>query len=97
MATIFRLGEVPEKTIFMVMSIEKKDSAKYKTYILNFVDALDECYQVLHIFLEQIEKNRGKNQRPYFVSHRMTKRGENTVASFEIAYKKENKSFDVFK
>ena len=76
---------------------EKKENAKYETYILNFLDALDKYYEVFcpSHFLKQIRKNQGKNQRPNFVSRRMIQRGENKMASFEISYKKKNKSFDI--
>ena len=59
--TILRWGEVPEKKIFSVVSIEKKGNAKYETYMLHFVDAEEEDYQAYcpSHFLRQICKNQG--------------------------------------
>ena len=91
-------GDVPQERIFLLISIEKKENAKFDTHILHFVDAKEEefhAYAPSH-FLRSIRKTRTKNQRPYFVSHGTIKKGDGTMASFEISYKDENKAFDIF-
>ena len=96
--TILKWGEVPEKKIFLVILIEKKENLRYHMHVIHFMDAQEEGHQAFcpSHFLKQIRKNCGKNQRPHFISHGMIQGGENTMASFELLYKAENKSFDIF-
>lgn len=95
---ILKWDEVPQKQIFCVTSLERKDNAKYETYIINFVNSEDEqfsSYCPSH-FLRHVRKTRTKTQRPYFSAYGLVKRGDHEQAHFEIKYKEEQKPFDIF-
>ena len=106
LTTILKWGEVPEKKIFSVILIKKKENSRYDQHI-HFMDTQEEGYQALcpSHFVKQRCKNRGRNQRPYFISHSRIQHGDTTMASFELyyttmalfeLYKTEDKSFDIF-
>ena len=97
---ILKWRDVPEKTIFCVVSIEHKitTNQKFDTYVLHFTDKDDNSYKVFcpSHFIKTIRKNRKQNERPYFCSHGLIRRNNNSIASFEISYKKEDKMWDIF-
>lgn len=74
------------------------ENSKYNSFLLNFVDDSGTSYQAYapSHFVKQIRKNRKNFHRPYFVSHGHIQRGESRMASFEIHYKVENKTFAIF-
>lgn len=95
---IMKWAEIPQKQIFCVRSLERKENAKYETYIINFVDSKDEQFSAFcpaH-FLRHIRKTRSKTQRPFFSAYGLVKRGEHEQAHFEIKYMDELKPFDIF-
>ena len=99
LTTILKWPEVPQKKIFLVVSIEKKEGTKFDTHILHFMDDKEETFCVFcptH-FLNHIRSTRRTDERPYFISYGTVRRGNNTIASFEISYKAEHKSFEIFK
>ena len=67
------------------------------THVIHFMEAQEEDYQTFwpSHFFKQIRKDHGRDQRPYF-SHGTIQRRGNTLASFELLYKTEDKSFDIF-
>ena len=96
--SIMKWIDIPQEQIFCLISMEKKENMKYETYILNFVDDQQEeysCYCPSH-FLRHIRKTRSRCDRPYFVSYGMCKKGDFSMASFEVSYKEEQKAFDIF-
>ena len=95
---IMKWEEMPQKQTFCVTSLERKDNAKYETYIINFINSEDDQFSVYcpaH-FLRHIRKTRTKTQRPFFQAYGLVKRGEHEQAHFEIKYKEEQKPFDIF-
>ena len=56
MGSILRWGELEEKRIFSLLSIERKENAMFDTQVLHFADAEGEEYQVFcpQHFLKQI-------------------------------------------
>ncbi len=95
---IMKWQDVPQKTIFCVLSIEPKTGLKFESYIIHFSDIKDKSFKVYapSHFISQIRRNRTANLRPYFVSHGLVDRGGNQIASFEISYKQTSKKFPVF-
>jgi len=97
---ILRWKDLEEKKLFCLTSIENKTNPtqKFETYILHFTDRAEESYKAFcpSHFLKQIRRNRELNMRPYFVSHGLFEKGGNSIAQFEITYKAENKTWDLF-
>ena len=92
--------EIPEKILFCLNVIEQKQvpGLKFETFILNFTDKQGEEYRVYapSHFIKQIRKNRQRNMRPYFISHGTVEKAASTIASFELTYKVERKTWDIF-
>ena len=95
---VMKWYEIPQKQVFCVRSLERKENAKYETYIINFVDSKDEqfsAYCPSH-FLRFIRRTRSKKQRPFFSAYGLVRRGDHDIAHFEIIYRDELKPFDIF-
>ena len=92
--------ELEQKKRFCLLSIEEKleTGLKFDTFILHFTDRDGKvymCYAPSH-FIREIRRNRQSNWRPFFISHGIVERRQSLAAHFEISYKEENKSWDIF-
>ena len=96
---VLKWKDVEQEKVFCVLSIEQKSipGLGFDTFILHFVDDknnFSKCFAPSH-FIQQIQRNREKNFRPYFVSYGFTENGRK-IAKFEISYKNLAKSFEIF-
>ena len=95
---ILKWSDVPQHIIFFLHMIEDKQDMKFKSYILHFSDRneiMHRAFAPSH-FVKEIRRRREPDTRPYFVSHGLVEVGNKNIAKFEISFKKEDKTWNIF-
>ena len=95
---ILKWAELPEETVYLVISIETKVNSNFTSHVIHYADRKNETYKCWgpQHFVEQIRRRRSTTQQPYFVSHGVVTSGTKKVANFEIPYQNVNKEFNIF-
>ena len=95
---ILKWAEVPTETIFFLSIIEEKQDSKFPSFVLHFCDKNEisyRCFAPSH-FIKEIRRRRETDARPYFCSYGTIEHNGKNIAKFEISYKKEGKSWNIF-